>query len=240
MRNRRRRVSTGGTAAVAGQLMALSLFIMLLAFFIILNTISDYEESSARNIMRSLESVFAANLTDPDIELPSTVSSEDPSTEEGDVLDKLESLFSAQIPSNQIKVDKSEGVMYASVSYDDFSSAVMGLGKNAGEEKPGWKKDFFLPALVALLKNDQTGHPYRMDIYINVGGNPARMKNKDPQRLSASMKNAGRLAEKIESAGLQTKLLSMGVKKGDPETVEMVFRPHVAFNPVEDGHERGE
>lgn len=240
MRNRRRRASTGGTAAVAGQLMALSLFIMLLAFFIILNTISDYEETRARNIIRSLESVFAVNMTDPDIESPSTVSSEDPSTDEGDVLDKLERLFSAQIPSNKIKVDKSEGVMYASVSYDDFLSAVMGLGQVSEDSKQSWKQDFFLPALVSLLKNDQTGYPYRMDIYINIGVNPARMKNKDPQGLGANMKNAGRLAEKIESAGLQTKLLSMGVKKGDPGTVEMVFRPHVAFNPLEDGHERGE
>lgn len=219
--------------------MALSLFVMLLAFFIILNSISDYEENRARNIMRSLESVFAVNFTDPDMDLPSTVSSEDSLTDEGDVLDKIQNLFSSQIPSNKIKVDKSEGVMYASVPYDDFSSAVMDLEKGDKGEKKGWGQEFFLPALVSLLKNDQTGHPYRMDVYINVGGNPARMMNKDPKKLNAGMKNAGRLAGKIESAGLQTRLLSVGIKEGDPETVEIVFRPHIVFNPLESGYERG-
>ena len=61
-RSRRRRGSAGTAKSVSSQLLGLSLFIMLLAFFIVLNAISNFEESKIKPVMANLSHTFAANM----------------------------------------------------------------------------------------------------------------------------------------------------------------------------------
>lgn len=235
---RRRRTNTGSEKSAAGQLMALSLFIMLLAFFIVLNTISTYEERKVKPMIRGIEQAFASKITEKGNAEPSvTQATEEPSINEGDTIDKLKALFVAQIPSNDITVSKRLGVMHVELDWDDFEAAVMAIGQAAATESAEGEtllKGFFLPTLVSLLKNDSMRQPFRMDMALNVKGDPALLQNQEPKRMTSLMNRMSQIAEKVESAGLQKKLMSIGVKKGKARTVEILFRPHVPFNPLGD------
>ena len=106
--------------------MALALFIMMLAFFIVLNAISSYEEEKYRPAMASLEQAFGSNLLNRDLR-PAVRKSADNSIHEGDTLDKLEALFNAHITGVEMDIDKNKGVLHARLPLGKFSSAVMAV-----------------------------------------------------------------------------------------------------------------
>jgi hypothetical protein len=72
-----------------------------------------------------------------------------------------------------------------------------------------------------------------VDIFLDISNNPAEMKVHEPQKLASEMKRMTRIASKIEEAGLPVKLMTVGLTKGDPGTVELFFRPHFQYNPKE-------
>ncbi len=238
MRNRRRKGGAGTARSMGGQLLGLSLFIMLLAFFIVLNAISQFEEVKVRPVMQSLSHAFAANIQDmPLDEQPSVTEAETASVKEGDTVERLQALFTAQIPSHEAVVSERQGVMYVKVPFDDFEAAVMAVGqRNALDDDSGqaqFFRGFFLPTLVALLKTDTVQTPYRMDMMLNIDENPAHLQNQQPQRLADTMQTMSAIAEKIEAGGLPAKLLSSGVRKGEAGTIELLFRRHIPYSPVE-------
>lgn len=243
MRNRRRRGSAGTARSMGSQLLGLSMFIMLLAFFIVLNAISQYEQTKVHPVMESLGYAFSSKLLSQQMdEQPSMTASSEESVDEGNALDRMKALFTAQIPATQTVVSDSKGEMYVKLQMKDFEAAVMAVGqRNALDQKDKnaiLLKGFFLPTLVALMKNEKVGIPYRMDISVNIDGNPAALENSQPQQIAAKIKKLGGLAGKIEDAGLSTKLISVGLQKGEPGTVEILFRRHVPFNPLGDKHDR--
>ncbi len=240
MRNRRRKTGAGTARSMSAQLLGLSLFIMLLAFFIVLNAISSYEETKVRPIMDSLGEVFSSRLQEDERveESPSVTEDESKSINEGSALDKMQALFKSQIPSHEAVVSNRKGVMYVKVPFDDFEEAILAVGqpskvkKQEEGEQAQFLKGFFLPTLISLVDMDTGNIPYRMDIVLNVNENPARLQNRRPKKLAALMKKMGRIASKIEDAGLPTKLVSVGLQKGEEDMVEIIFRRHIAFNPL--------
>lgn len=235
-RSRRRRVSTGTAKSMSGQLLGLSLFIMLLAFFIVLNAISSFEETKVKPIMATLSHTFAANIEQEIDDRPTVRESEETSTKEGDTLDRMRALFSSQIPAHEAAVNKTKGEMHVRLKYEDFEKAVMAVEQDnvlPTRQKDGFLKGFFLPALVALMRNDDLGTPYRLDILLNVDDNPSEIFNKDPQRMNRLINDMSAIAARIEGAGLPTRLISSGIQKGTPDTVDLLFRPHVPYKPAD-------
>ena len=74
---------------MANQFLGLSLFIMLLSFFIILNAISSFEITKTQPILNSLSMTFASKQTDQQI-IPGKVVSQSSQKMEGSALDKIE------------------------------------------------------------------------------------------------------------------------------------------------------
>jgi hypothetical protein len=217
-------------------LLGLSLFIMLLAFFIVLNAISSFEQTKVRPVMESLGETFAAKISQEGNDQPSPVADSTQSNGEGDTLDRLEALFRAQIPSVDAVVSKSRGVMYVRVPYSDFEAAITAIGQTQAPSTPGmpagFAKSFFLPTLVSLLQTDRTGLTLRMDALVNMKDNPAAVQAREPQRMAQTMAQLGRLADKLERSGLPAKQQSIGVQQGPDGTVDLLFQPYVPFNPL--------
>lgn len=241
-RSRRRRVSTGTEKSMAGQLLGLSLFIMLLAFFIVLNAISTFEENKVKPVMQSLEYTFAAKIRSRNQQTsePSLRQDETLSTQEGDTLEQLENLFAAQIPNYEAVKNRRLGMMYIQVPYEEFEKAVMAIGAGpaeGGDEAPSSSR-YFLPTLVGLLKSDQAGAAYRMDMILGTGENPSKLASDSPQQMERVMAGMSRIARRIESAGIPPRLLSAGLQKEEKDMVDLVFRPHIPFNPL--GNESNE
>jgi len=235
MRNRRRRVSTGSQRSMVSQLLALSLFIMLLAFFIVLNAISNFEETRYKPIMSSLGQTFASRVTHQENFEPSVAPSEDESISEGSTLERMRALFSGQIPGQESAINQTRGTLYIRVPLGEFEQAVMGIGQAPPTGRRSLNQPMgglFLPTLVSLMRGDEAGLPYRMDMVLNIRENPAALLNDEPLRSAALLRKMSGIAGKIEAAGLPQRLISAGVQKGPSDTVDLVFRRHEPFNPA--------
>lgn len=235
MRRRRKRLSGVNTqTASSSQLLGLSLFIMLLAFFIVLNAISSFEEKKMSPVMESVEAAFSNHVERKDTK-PSVTPSPVESINEGETVERLDALFQAQISSFEAKKNSRTGTMYVELPLETFSKSIMTIGQEdlTKTRRISGNKKFFLPTLISILKSDQQGVPYRMDVVLHTKENPAKLQNQKPKFLLKTMKREGGFARQLEKAGLSQKLISMGIRQGDPEVVELVFRRHVPFSPVE-------
>ena len=235
VKRRRRRIGQTQQTSVSSQLLGLSLFIMLLAFFIVMNAISTFEETKVHPIMASLESVFAAKISQHDNYMPSVAESPEQSLNEGDTLERIKALFNAQIPGAEIVRSQRNGTMYVKMPWAAFKQAVLEVGQdNAFEKRSAGQpvNDFFKPTLIALVRSDQLGMPYSMDITLNVSKNPSDMQVDEPQKLKQYITEIGQITAMLENDGLPAKLLSAGMQKGEEGTVELFFRIHEPFNPL--------
>lgn len=234
-RRRRRRISAQGNEDPP-LLMTLSLFIMLLAFFIVLNAISSYEEDRTFPVVESLQLTFAINPIKPDIE-PAIVPDTQQSFRDGETIERIDALFNAQITSFDAVRNETYGMMEVTLPIDVFAAAVMAIGQEdmmtASPDAVVKGKKFFLPTLVSILKSDQQGVPYRMDVMLHINDNPALIQNREPQALEQVLDRGAQLTAQLEKAGLPQKLLSIGIGKGDPGKVRILFRPHEPFTPVD-------
>lgn len=242
MLHRRRRRNAGGessSSSNSGQMMNLSLFIMLLAFFIVLNTLSSYEEIKTEQVRRSVELAFSK---DPDIKDISPSIKPDPvkSMQEGHTFERLEALFESQIVSFEATISKSRGIMMVRVPYEKFSGAIMAAGQQDLTKYPSRRDvrgNFFLPTLVSILRANIDGAPTRLEIFLNTQENPAKLQNQSPDQFRKIISQAGAFTRKLEGQGMPQKLINSGVAKGDPKFVDLVFRKYVPFSPVESGPE---
>ncbi|MCI5060259.1 MAG: flagellar motor protein MotB [Alphaproteobacteria bacterium] len=235
LRRKRRKIEQAGGGSNTGQMMNLSLFIMLLAFFIVLNSLSSYEEIKTEKVKRSIELAFAKDARQDDYS-PSV--REDPvkSVNQGDTFERLEALFESQIASYEVVKSKSRGVMMVTLPYEQFKRAVMAVGQKDLTQYPSRRAiagNFFLPTLVSLMRANIDGAPTRMEILLHAPENPAQTQNRAPDKMAALINQVGTFSRRLEKQGIPQKMLNIGVSRGDPETVDLVFRKYVPFSPVE-------
>lgn len=225
MRSRRRKITQDESRSLGSQILGLTMFIMLLAFFIILNSISTFNQEKVQPLRESLQMAFTSTLT-TSVDLdPSIVSTADKENSEGKVTARLERLFSANIAGVEAKTDDGTGTILLRMKYDDFKKAV-----SAAEAGVSSKSDF-MRTLVSLVRTDMSGFTYRMDAFVQVSGNPAHLQNRDPRKINAIMGELAGLATHLGRTGLPDKLMSFGIEEGDEGMVEVLFRPHVPYNP---------
>lgn len=233
---RRRRNEEVSQSSNTGMLMNLSLFIMLLAFFIVLNSLSAYEEKKIGDVVESVEIAFAKDARQKDI-APSVTDSPVQSVNEGSTFERIDALFQAQISSYKKTVDATRGVMTISLPLDKFSRAIMAAGQRDLTKMPATRDprgNFMIPTLVSILKSDEKGAVYRMNILMHTPDNPPHYQNQNPSEMGMVMGRVSGFAEKLERGGFSQKLLNVGIKKGKPDMVELNFEPHVPFSPVDE------
>lgn len=235
MKRNKKKAAEDQSGANTSLILNLSLFMMLLAFFIVLNALSSFEEKKFTPILQSLENTFAS---DSNWDAKSTSLREDPlqSVLEGDSIDRLNALFEAQISAFRATKSKSRGVMHVEMPFDVFYNAIIQIGQQelTQSNKDRIERDFFLPTLVSILKSEDQGAAYRMDIVLQMEQDPAVMQNNAPGDLKTVVNRVGGVARKLEEFGLPKNLMSIGLSKGKENTVELFFYKHVPFNPLAD------
>lgn len=234
MRNRRRRSVSESQPSLSGQLMGLSLFIMLLAFFIVLNAISVFSEDKARPVIESLGSTFRNGTIEDSLLWMGA--SEGESIGRGDSLDELEALFNAHITGIKVDQDKLWGTMHIQLPLNVFMDALSSLEQRT-LKKPNASasKNFFLPTLVSLLETEDSKVPYRMDVVVSTKSDPGDLVNDNPEGMRAISQNLTFMAEKLEDAGLASYQMSVGMQKGSDNTIDLYFRPFKPFSPLNSG-----
>lgn len=216
---------------MANQFLALSLFLMLLSFFIVMNSVSGYEDSKKQPVLNSVALAFSTEVKATE---QATSQEENPAKNinQGNALDRLEGLFETHISGFQASRDRFGTTLYVRVPIISFEHNLDLPVIKESADRPFGRDGSFLQTMISLLVSGQDGKHYRMEITLNIpeaadvymlGNNAAYLQD---------IKKLGRYADKLERAGLPKKMLSVGMKKGETGFVELFFYPYAPYSPV--------
>lgn len=245
MRRRRKRIVGAESKGFASRMIDLSLFFLLLSFFIVLNSISSYEDNKSKNILESLEYTFATQIVPRGSQHQVEAGVGGSSIYDGDTIDQIQALFRSQLPGDDATVDRVTGILRISVSRDVFEKTVRELGQRVAPETfnpsaatandtAGRFEKYFLPTLVAMLRSEKQGDPFRIDVMYNIAGNPARIQRVEPQILYTVMNDVNAMARLIKEAGLPDHQIVAGVQEGNPGKVDLYFSRYQPFSADDD------
>lgn len=216
--------------------MSLSVFVLLLAFFIVMNAISKVQQHKSGPALRSIEKTFALETIVPPSPFPEGGGEDDSAadSQKEDVFGVLDALFRAELPGIKAERDDARGVMHVRMTREAFLLALeqaktVSLPKESVYQ---WKEGSFVATLVGLVALKEKGVSLRMDVLLNLTQEPALLRDKDPGALAAAMKDAGWIAQALQKSGLSAESLSVGLKAGQMRTVDLYFRKVQAFSPV--------
>lgn len=185
------------------QLLSLSLFVLILAFFIILNTISDFREEKTLPVLASLESAFASKIIGGSGSPSTSVSENEVFTSSG-IIDELDSYFKAGFDIFETTRGANNSVLKVKMRYQDLVSVLSRPDTMGGQD---------------LLKNLRSifyggGTNYMLNIVF---------QSADP--LKANTAKYETVFKQIQTVGFYQDDLKISLVKGDPKFVELLFYP---------------
>lgn len=218
---------------MANQFLALSLFIMLLSFFIILNALSNFEDVKSRPVLNSIATTFS-NEAPEDIYSPNAIESTQKSINEGDTLDKLQRVFNAHITGAEVSKNRLGTMMHIRMPVQQFESSLLAPSRNnAISSQSLGAPGTFTPTLISLMQTRETEIPYRMDMILNTKQDPASSVVDAPEQVRVDMRKIATLSKKLEESGLEKKLVSAGLARGELGMIDIYFSRYEPINPVE-------
>ncbi len=215
---------------MANQFLSLSLFLMLLSFFIVLNSISDFEDNNAvPAVLNSLTLAFSGQTSQITGAGASNILSNYDNKREGDALESIDGLFNAHIAGFKARKNRLGTVLNVSLPIQLFEKAV----KDVSFDDLSISKDnsqSFISTLITLLRSSEKGQPYRIDMVMNISEDPAILSRDNPESFLGSLKRVSALAETLESNGLPKKMISAGLSKGKEGIIDLYFYRYKPFN----------
>ncbi len=195
----------------------LSLMLILLAFFILLNSLSKFETGRARAVIESVNLAFNGKIESGD-RTPAYSASLGALPEVEAKLREVASLFEAVVPSTRVKrIRRAKAVRVELPAAYLFRPAGVRL-------RPGG--EILIQRLVRLLARDPRGGPsYDLEVLLGVGAPPtggARPVTPDPRSLE--VRRAALLAQRFIEEGLPPPVLSIGLLPRQPGTLRFVVR----------------
>ncbi len=214
---------------MANQFLGLSMFIMLLSFFIVLNSLSNFEIKKSSPILNSLSLAFSTEDRE-DRDAPSKAAQTTEALRKGTTMDKLQGLFETEITGIEATQNRLGTVMHIRMSFEEFEKqTTTGLVKsNTGEPR----QSIFVPTLISLLDAKENGTMTKMKMMVNLRSAPALALANNDSQLPDISRRISRIAGVLEQAGLEKKLLETGLKGGDDGMVDLFFLRYEPFNPL--------
>lgn len=189
----------------------LGLFLLVLAFFIMLVSISTFEKVKSNAVMDSLSSTFTTVL-------PPTTDLTDFNAKDGDIL--AGEAFQEQITtifSTAIQVEKIEVVQPGKLMRLRIPTPILFKG-----DETTLRQDQLplMDRVVAALSNRSPG--LRQDMEIVVGAN-VNEKIYLPEAQNIEMARLGELARTLVGRGAPPDSISVGIKNGSPNEINLWF-----------------
>lgn len=216
---------------MANQFLSLSLFLMLLSFFIVLNSVSEFEDSKAEPILNSLSIAFTSKVSLKPVAPSIKQTEETPlkdGKKEGDTLKELEGLFNAHIANFTAKRNRFGTVMHVSLPIGRFESA---LAFNSYDQANiiADTKGAFLPTMITVLRASENGKQYRIDMILNTASDPSVQNHANQPIFMRDMKRITNVATVLEQKGLPKKMISTGLKQGREGVLDLYFYLYKPF-----------
>lgn len=212
-----KKLRTNETVSFTTLLTNLSLFIMLLAFFIVLNSHAQFSDERIKPILKSLEETFTVRVFRDDLG-PSSKQAADRSTGEGyDSVASMDEYFRSAFPGAKPQMIPSRGTYYVEVGKDQFEKKFFG-------EKATLQK--------TIVEKLWAYRPMQMEIWINLQDDPGKASAAGSTQLKDANKLAAAWAGKLQEQGLDQGQLMIGLQKGDPEKVTVLFHNYNPYVPT--------
>ena len=197
------------------QILQLSLFIMLLAFFIVLNATSNFEENKVVPVIQSLYRAFSTDLSPTTSDLiPQRLITT--TLKRNQAVNIFADIFKADLPniSEEMTIDEDRGVLTIPFSAQEFEDSIF--------NKNPITLDRIIASMIYLEENKES---YSIEIAVRVEKGDSL---KDMSVLIARQENyASQLARK----GIREKFLSFSFSETVDDEVIMVFRPYKPYAP---------
>lgn len=190
--------------------MFLSVYLLLLAFFILLNSISTFHEVRTKAVMDSLTSTFATLMP-----VRSVPYSSQTGTVVGarDLFDRVGELFEAAIPAAKIKVAQTGHLMQVSFPVDALFLP----------DKPDIRpaQGALVNRLAAALGAPPRGVRYEATLLVGIGqGETAGL----PIGENLAVARTGAFAREMVRRGAAPEVVVVGLEPGDPTMARALFR----------------
>ncbi len=219
---------------MAGHIISLSIFTILLAFFIVLNANANFDYSRAGPVLNSLERTFAAGFQGNNMPKVSPITSTDTSHKRGDAMTRLENVFRARIPGSTITRSSSRGTLTVQMPYDDIRRQIEDSILTDGTtdiESPN-----LLLTTIPLLNHEEPEKRIQMDIILNIQQNPGTLEPLNNETTDIEIAKHKNMYESIsffakvfELGDLPTELINIGIQQGKADTVDIIFRPYKPY-----------
>ena len=195
----------------SGNIIFLSLFLLLLAFFILLNALATIEETKSRKVLSSVAATFRS-LVDADTTAQILISDLGPAPEVYEVMDALEQLWVTAVPVTRVDRLTRGQVMQMTLPVNELF-----LG---GEPVLRGDRDALFDRTSLLLRLKTAASHVEMQIVFGVReGEDARSASGG--RLA--LERAGTIASLLSRFGAPDDRLSVGLRDGDPKEMRIRF-----------------
>ncbi len=201
----------GGSSSPIMLSLFLSLYMLLLAIFILLNSITTFEESRVRQALGSVADKFRTNTQHSD-EISSSDERSGDSVLRTQFFSGLEQMFAERLPIAELKIVSDGNVMRTTVPIGDiFRDESMAL-------HPG--SDPLTDALADSLVIRTAELRYEIEFLIATG--PAFPSGNQLGEV-LEIRRAGAFARKLRELGVKSEAISVGLHRGDPKILQMNF-----------------
>lgn len=211
----------------SGQFLSLSLFIILLAFFVFLHSLSSFDTERVDAVTRSAREAFSAVPLGPEFGFALAPGVRD-TRGQGDVphpLSAMESLFRSQIAGVGVRMAHDGQRMHVATEAAAFEDALV------AEATPGAEASAFRAMLVSLLQADLAdASAWRMELVLGVGGPPGAL---EPDAARAAVARVAQMAERLEALGLPARLVAAGLGPDVAGRLDIYIRPYAPFDPLD-------
>jgi len=203
------RVSAGRSTSTIIQF--LSLYLLVLAFFILLVTISTFEEVKSNAVMNSLNSTFKPVL-------PATTNPTVFTSQSGRILaaqefqDHIEGLFATTLGVEQTEIVQPGRLMRVVMAADSLFEP--GTTRLREANLP------LMDRLITSLSGRPPGFHFDMEFVI---GSQDKVTGSAPVTQTFQMERAGAFVRSMFARGIPPDTISIGIRQGDPNLVTMWF-----------------
>ena len=189
----------------------LSLYLLLLAFFILLNTISQREQKRAQMAIGSVAATFRAPLPADVVELTTStgrglLEASDPFQRE------IRRIFEETLAIEQAKVLTEGNVMRITVA-----ASALWLAES-GRFRPAIGP--FLERIADGVARQEEGARFEVEMIVHTG---ASMPALSSGPLPLALRRAGAFARRMRAAGVPAHSISAGIGQGDAGSVQLSF-----------------
>ncbi|NQW11433.1 MAG: hypothetical protein HQ481_16325 [Alphaproteobacteria bacterium] len=202
------RPTTREPGAGSSQPLFLSLFLLLLAFFILLNSLSSIEVGRSNRVLQSVQDAFPSSVRR---EVGDAQLDGDPGQVIGDALRaQIGAVFKALLPVAEVTVEPGGNPLYVEVPIR------LAWQPSAGGVTPVMEE--LADQLRPIVARPPTGSVLRVQILFGING--LDDGNERALRVTA----ASTVVETFARAGIDPSRLSSGLEPWDSDTVRLVFR----------------